>query len=74
MKSFQRRRRGMSSQLTGSTIMKKIANVIVGKSMGENSFPPVRPKDGTALQEPCCDLPRCTMRARRSSMAAKSTR
>src|SRR6476661_2185956 len=33
MKIFQRSRRGMSSQLAGSTIMKKIANVIVGKSM-----------------------------------------
>src|SRR5690348_8515920 len=34
MNSFQRRRRGMSSHDTGSTTMKKIAKVMVGKSMG----------------------------------------
>jgi hypothetical protein len=33
MKIFQRAGFGMRSQLTGSTIMKKIANVTVGKSM-----------------------------------------
>jgi hypothetical protein len=33
MNSFQRAGLGMSSQLTGSTIMKKIANVTVGNSM-----------------------------------------
>src|SRR5437870_3668658 len=34
MKIFHRCRRGMSSHDTGSTIMKKIVKVTVGKSMG----------------------------------------
>src|SRR5262245_10390931 len=36
MKSFHRCRRGMRSQLTGITIMKKIVNVTVGKSIASS--------------------------------------